>query len=294
MKVIGDFNNLSQEMKAMMPKLKAGEVKSFIKVNGVINRDPEDKYRLKSPILYCTEQVPTRERIRDWHTGEFVDVGVPGKWNKTDGVLSTRPFMPGMGEAHFKNTGIFSLSGDKVEDVELYEYLSICSFNEGNPHRDKSVEAIFKEINVAKDSAALIEDTDVLLDALQMAKGMSTAEAKAFGAALLWPTYDALTLKAKVLDYAKQRPALFIKLATDEHTKDKAELKAAIDSDILDFDPLTNSMKMGQTELAKLTIREDSNFIEAFFEFLQGNPKGADILKSIRKQLKQKAATAAA
>jgi hypothetical protein len=86
----------------------------------------------------------------------------------------------------------------------------------------------------------------------------------------------------------------FLKLATDEHTKDKAELKAAIDSDILDFDPLTNSMKMGQTVLAKLTIREDSNFIEAFHEFLQGNPKGADILKSIRKQLKQKAATAAA
>jgi hypothetical protein len=61
MKVIGDFNNISQEMKAMMPKLKAGEVKSFIKVNGVINRDPEDKYRLKSPILYCTEQIPTRK-----------------------------------------------------------------------------------------------------------------------------------------------------------------------------------------------------------------------------------------
>jgi hypothetical protein len=293
MKVIGDFNKISDEMKAMMPKLKAGEVKSFIKVNGVINRDPEDKYRLKSPILYCTEQIPTKARIIDWHTGEPVDVGVPDRWNKNDGVLSTRFFMPGIGELHFKNTGMFSLSGDRVEDVELYEYLSICPYNEGNPHRDKSVDAIFKEINVAKDSAAEIEDTDVLFEALKMAKEMGAADAKAFASSLLWPNYDPTTLQAKVREYAKKHPASFLKIATDEHTKDKAELKAAIDADILDYDPMTATMKMGTQVLAKLDIREDSNFIEAFHEFLQSNPKGADTIKSIRKQLKQKAAVTA-
>jgi hypothetical protein len=288
MKVIGDFNNISKEMKAMMPKLKAGEVKTFIKVNGVINRDPEEKYRRKSPVLYSTEQIPTRARIRDWHTGDFVDVGVPERFSKNE-VLSTRFFMPGLGEHHFKNTGMFSLSGDKIEDVELYEYLSLCNENEGNKYRDKSVQAVFKEMNVAADSKAVIQDVDTLMEALQTAKGMSVVDATQFGAALMWPSYDEVTIKAKVMEYARQYPADFLEKAADEGTREKAELKMALDKDIIEYDPMDSTMKLGQSVLTKLDIREGSNFIEAFYEFTQSAANGRDIIKTIRKQLTAKA-----
>jgi hypothetical protein len=288
MKVIGDFNNLSKEMKAAMPKLKKGEVKTFIKVNGVINKDPDSDWRAKMPVSYCTEQIPTRARITDWHTGEFVDVGVPEKWNKEEGVIKTRFFMPGLGEHHFMFTGMFSLSGDKPADVELYEFLAICPSNESNVQRDTSEPAIFKEINVAATSRAMIEDTDLLLAALQGAKAMSVAEAKLLAAALVWPNYDEVTVKAKVLEYAKTYPADFLRICGEEGTKEKAEVKVAFDKDILDYDWSTGDVKMGQSVLTRLDIRDGSNFVEAFYEYAQGAANGKEILKTIRKQLKAK------
>ena len=272
----------------MMPKLKKGEVKTFIKVNGVVNKDPDETWRKKAPIHYCTEQIPTRARIRDWHTGDFVDIGVPEKWNKTEGVISTRFFMPGMGEHHFRNTGMFSLSGDKPADVELYEYLCISPYNESNPHLENKDDIIFKEMNPIADAIRDDADADLLLEALHLAKEMSATEAKEFGAALLWPNYDDIVAKAKVRDYAKQHPAAFIKLANDEATKGKAEIKTAIDKDILDWDIAESTMKMGQTALTKLDIRDGSNYVEAFYEFLQSAANGKDIIKSIRKQLADK------
>src|SRR6476620_9047410 len=120
MKVVGDFNKISKEMKEMMPKLKKGEVKTFQLIVGVKNNFPDDldggRERRDHPMLYGTWQIPTRDRIVDWHTGEFVDIGVPQDFKK-DEVLSTKVLMPGVGEPQFHYIGKWSLNGNNIADV---------------------------------------------------------------------------------------------------------------------------------------------------------------------------------
>ena len=288
MKVVGEFNKISSEMKKMLPQLKKGEVATFQLVNGVINNDPDLEWRKKNPVHYATWQIPTRDRIKDWHTGEFIDIGVPESFSRNE-VQTTKFYMPGLGEPHYKNTGLFSLSGNKMADIEMYEYLSMTNSNESNPHRDESVEPIFKELNEAKSSKALIDQEDVLTEAIISAKEMSVEQAREFAASLVWPNYkDESTLLSKVRTYARQNPEDFIRISNDPNTKIKAELKDALDKDILDYDITQQTMSMGKTVLASLNIREGSDFMTAFHEFIQTSPNGNQVLESIRKQLKAK------
>lgn len=290
MKVVGDFNKVSKEMLAMMPKLTKGEIKTFQLVTGHKNNFPDDndggKERRDHPMLYATWQIPTRDRITDWHTGDFVDIGVPDTFKK-DEVLTVKVMMPGMGEPQFRYYGKFSLNGNKLADVEMYQYLSICNFNLSNEHRDKTEDAIFCELSIIKDSEVQLSKSDALLEAMNAAKNMPVEKAREFASALLWPsvTEDKILI-SKVRQFAEEHPLDFNKTYKDPATKVKAEISEAVNMDIVSFDVLNSTMNMGHTVLATLDIRSDSNFVEAFYEFTQSAANGKEVLENIRKQLK--------
>ena len=290
MKVVGEFNKISKEMLAMIPTLKKGEIKTFQLVTGHKNNFPDDmdggKERRDHPMLYATWQIPTRDRIKDWHTGDFVDIGVPDTFRK-DEVLTVKVFMPGKGEPQFRYYGKFSLSGSKIADVEMYQYLCICNFNLSNEHRDTAEDAIFCELNIVKESETQLSKSDAMLEAMNAAKNMPIEKAQEFASALLWPSFtDEKILKSKVRQYAQEYPVEFNKYYKDPATKVKAEISEAVNADIISFDIVNSTMSMGHTILATLDIRPESNFVEAFYEFTQTSANGKDVIENIRKQVK--------
>ena len=285
MKVVGDFNKVSPEMLKMIPKLGKGETKTFQLVTGHKNNFPDDKEQTAHPMLYATWQIPTKDRIIDWHTGEFVDVGVPQTFSKGE-VISVKTFMPGKGEPQYRYYGKFSLSGDKIADVEMYQYLCITNYNLSNTHRDTSFDPIFCELNIVKESKEQLNKEDAMLEAMNVAKNMPIDKAREMASALLWPSFsDDSVLKSKVRQFAKEHPSDFNKMYSDPATKVKSELSDAINSDILSYDIVASTISMGHTVLATLDVRPDSNFIEAFYEYTQSAANGKDIIEAVRKQL---------
>ena len=139
-------NCISPEMKAMLPKLKPGETKKFQMLGGVPNFDPDPTEREKRPMLFGWKQIPTYDTIRDWHTGDHVIIAVVQDFEPSTGALvKSRTFVPNQGLA--QNPGIFMLIGGNIEHEELYEHFVMSNYNQSNPHRDISKDALFYEIN---------------------------------------------------------------------------------------------------------------------------------------------------
>lgn len=288
MKVVGNFNKISPEMKAMIPTFKKGETKTFQLVVGEPNRDPDPQQRIDRPIFYSTWQIPTRCTIQDWVTKEDVEIGVPEQYKK-DEVLTTKVSMPGKGEPQFKFIGKFSLIGSSQADQEMYQYYCMCPYNLSNPYRDTTIDPIFCEIKVIEESKEFTSKEDSLLEAMNAAKDISLSEAEQIAAALVWPVYsDEVVLRAKLRKYASEHPIEFNKIYKDPSTKVKSEIKQALDADIISYNPVDKTMSFGQSVIATLDIRPGSNHVEAFYEHTETSPNGKAALDNIRKQLKGK------
>src|SRR6266705_2211103 len=88
MKSSKTFNNISEELKKQIPKLKPGEVKTFLMLNGTPNPDPDPREISKDPMLYGKKQLRTNFRIYDEYqkdkegqvVGGYVDVGAVERW----------------------------------------------------------------------------------------------------------------------------------------------------------------------------------------------------------------------
>jgi len=139
-------NIISPELKALIPKFKPGEIKSFQAMWGVTNNQPHisSDPRNAQKRLYGHKQIPTNDRIKDLN-GEYVQIGVPETWvPDTQQVTKWKSFIPGLYEQHFG--GVFTLHEGNIEHEELYEYLFLCSYNKNSPCRNTKIEPMFFEI----------------------------------------------------------------------------------------------------------------------------------------------------
>ncbi len=169
----------------------------------------------------------------------------------------------------------------------MYEYLAICNRNISNEHRDKTVDAMFCELSVIKDSEAQLSKSDALLEAMNAAKNIPIEKAAEIASALVWPTFtEEKILRSRIREYAEKEPVHFNKMYKDPATKIKSEINDAFSLDVISFDILNSTVSLGQTVLATLDIRPESNSVEAFYEFTQVAANGKDVLENIRKQVK--------
>lgn len=299
MKVIGDFNKISNELKKTIPKLKQGQVVTFQMLNGVTNPEPDQAERMKTPMLYPKTQIPTNDRIFDPYlndgTGDYVDIGVPKTYSKdTFGNLLVEPklFVPGLGHLIFG--GKFELVGGKVDDDEMFEYLWICNSNGKNPNRDTSVKALFQPINVLEDSKATIQSNDVLFDAISLAKNMDVATATQIAASLNWSAMaEPTVLMAKIRDFATKFPDQFLKTANSPKTKTKALVKQALDNHVITFDMLTKQIRMSDEVIATLTLKDSDDVLNVFADWLNTAKNGNEVKENIEGQLNAKKEEAA-
>lgn len=286
MKSTKHFNNISDELKKEIPKLKPGQVVTFQMLNGVPNPEPDEKERSKSPILYGKVQIQTNFRIYDPHKEDYVDVGCVDYWNG-DRPEKFRFFVPGMGE-YTQFGGKFSLMGGNIRDEELYEILYLSHEREGNPHRDTSVKPLFKILDQKADSKTSFNKVAQLRKALEAAEKISEKDARKVMAALNQPNYaDKEILMAKIGELARDKYELFLQTIDDPQTALKSDIKEALDADVLKFDLASGQVSMGDVKITNLNIKSTDSFIAEMAKWVESAENGKDVMSNVRKQLKK-------
>jgi len=291
------FNNISDKLKAKIPRLKPGETVVFRMLNGVPNPEPDERERSKDPVLYGKRQIQTNMRIYDPYqldnekkneVGGYVDIGCVDQWNGEQ-PLTFRFFVPGQG-LYSRFQGKFSLSAGVAKDEELYEILWLSPERKGSPCADGSVEPLFEIVDMKSDTKASITKYDILKKALDLVKEITPQKAREVMAALNQPSYqDTEVLMAKIKDLASSKPDEFIKTYESDETPVRLIIKEAMDSGILTHDISTGEVKLGGVKLMELKVEDTGLFVNEFSKWINTAQNGQDVLKNIKSRDKKEA-----
>jgi len=302
MKSSKTFNNISSKLRSEIPKLKPRETVIFQMLHGMPNPEPDEKERSKSPVLYGKRQVLTNFRIYDPYqneykdeTGEtqyqggYVDVGVVEAWNG-DNPLRFKTFVPGQGEyAQFQ--GKFQVTGGNIKDEELFEILWLSNEREGNPHRDVSVEPLFKIVSARAENKATVTKVDRLIKAITTAKEMSLEDAAAVMASLNQPTYqDPEVLRPKILQFAKDNVDEFLAACENPDNTTNLIIRKAIEAGVVTHDIVTGDVKAGNVTLTSIKVSTLNEFVPRFTEWTKSAANGKDVLANLKRQVEAKEA----
>lgn len=217
MKVLRHINNISEELKNSIPQLQPGEIRRFKMLTGVKNNDPDEEERRKRPVFYGTHQIPGYDRIFDPYLnkgkGAYVDIGMVEDFEiATERPTKYKTFIPG-GTLTVPGiwNGEFYLSGDNIDDIEIFEYLWICNYNGKNPNRDKSKPIMFEELDFAEINENADDELDIITEAIEEVKRMPLPQMLLVAKKL--PDigeYDEYTLPAKLKKYAAANASVFL------------------------------------------------------------------------------------
>jgi len=291
MKVVGDFNKISTKLKSEIPVLKPGETVTFQLLHGIPNPDPDPSEKLKNPMLYGKRQLDTYFRIFDPYqldgsgkeTGGYVDVGAVQTWNK-DQPETFVCFIPGFGQ--FQNTGKFSLSGGKPADVELFETLWLSPQREGNPHRNKAVQPMYKVINVAEATKSTLNKVDILRRALNLVATMKEEDARIVMSSLNQKRYkEPSEMMAALGELARNNPDVVLGAYDDPEKENKASLRSALDEGLLEYNPITGDVKMDKGKLVNIPSSED--LLSALNAWMKTADNGEQVLGLLKTKIKK-------
>lgn len=295
MKSTKTFNNISDKLKAQIPKLKPGQVVVVQMLNGTPNPEPDEKERSKTPVLFGRVQIKTNHRIYDPYfkddegkeTGAYVDIGCVDQW-EGDKPARFRFFVPGMGQySHFQ--GKFMLTGGNIKDEELYEILYLSPEREGSPCKDEGTEILFKFIDEKAETKTSVSRVARLKEALAIADTMSEKEAREVMAALNQPTYqDAEVLMSKIGELARDSVELFIQTYNNPNKETIGKIRTAVETGVIDYDLVTGEVKMGNVTITNLRTESLDAFVPNFANWIKTSKNGKDVLNNIEVQLNKK------
>lgn len=283
MKIVGDFNNISKEIRPKLPK--PGTV---VKYQFDIGQpDFENPKKLNYPPSF---RVPTSDRIYDSGKNEFVDIGVaPVKQKDKEGNESfrTKAFYLRGGQ------GLLGLTIGKIDDDEMFEFLELCNRNGSNENRDTSVLPLFHKIDESKDASDRKKVRSKLTSALVYVENMSDADKRSFAAAMAWnETADMEILDDQIGEYARTYPTKFIDFVNDPEIADKAMIKLAVTKGVIKYDVSTHKILWGDTgnTIAVLERQDGKTYVDNFFDWAKTGMKGNDVMSSIRKRVNKQIA----
>jgi hypothetical protein len=283
MKVIGDFNNISTQLKPK--KLKKGEVAIYRYLGGSVNTDPDETARKSMPIIWPEVDVLwLKDRIYDPYKEDFVEIGIPSVVEKNE-VKRCQRF-----EFFAKaNKGDFYVNCDSIEGQELYEFLELSNKNESNPNRDEGVTPWFKRIDLLKEAKERTKARNILGDAILFEVNMSDKARREYAAAM---GRDELADIAMITDQIKDdvfnNPDGFLKFVTDEKgLKERGVIKSALTKDIIRYDVTGHKILWVDTNttIAALDRVEGKDYIETFYDWILTSKSGQNVFTAIQKKL---------
>lgn len=277
-----NLNNISEELEKKIPALQSGQEVVFQMLNGHPNNDNDRNERERQPFLFGKTQLQTKVRVKDPKTGSNVDIGVPMAVDG-DVVTSFRPFLAGQDDGVFN--GKFSLFGGNVLHEELYEIFWLSPEREGSPCPDARIKPIFKIVNHKEESVKSITKVEVLKKALVDLGTMDEEAMRTFGASQNWSETDIDFLTAKVNEFARSKPDVFLKIREDKNTAVKSDIKKAIDKQILTYDPITGDVMTGDSVIMKVQKDNKVDYLGAIARWIESAKNGKEVYEAITKQL---------
>jgi hypothetical protein len=280
MKVLGDLNNISKEIKPRT--LKPGEVVTYQFLGGYPNTDPDIEARKERPYFW-PEAVTLRlsDRIYDKGKGEYVEIGIPETIEK--GEVKRFKKLELKAQA---NQGIFFVTGGRAADQELFEFLEICNSNESNPDRDESVNPWFKRIDLIVEAKEKNKQRTTLEKAIMYKGNMGEAKMREFAAAMGWNELaDIEILEDQIGEMVMENPKGFLDFAIDEKgLKEKGLIKTALTYGIINYDVATHKIlwASSNTPIAALERVEGKDKVELFYNWIVENKNGQNIYKSLQ------------
>lgn len=291
MRVFGDFNNISPELKEKVKQLKPGEFARFKLTESVTFSDPDTKQRFTR---YPHRQMWAKATIYDKYAERIVDIGIvaPGGYDaKEKSVTAVITF-----EFDSPETGIMQLDGNRPMDRELYEFLQLDNrLKDGilEENRDISVQLAFVLMDSKKEAIQRNKIFDLKADAFTYIKNLDAQEARDLAAALNW-NYDGDLdeVIAQIKAMADEDPAKFNKFIADPLLKKKAIIRRAIGTMIF-YDTVNHAFKWSTgSVLATLERKPNQNEVDALAEWLDTVPNGDKILAQLKKAKASAAAVA--
>jgi hypothetical protein len=292
MRVIGEFNNISPDLKKQIHVLKPGERVIYQILEHKIVEDPDTG---RKEVFYTKRQFYAKDTI--WDEGstksdKMVDIGIQDRIDK-DGIRWCKTF-------DFDNPfdGTLHLSGDKIEHRELHEIMQLMNCNETSilgEHRNKSVEVLFKQLDKVKEAKGRNKIRQQKAVAMAHIENMTAQEVREFAAGQNWNIHLPLEeLTDMVGEFAEKDPVMFADIVMSEDTKRKAAIKFALDKGVLSYDDQTSKMTWGNGtgEIVILDKKPGKTVLELFNDWLIEQPNGDKILSQIRRKTPAKAETA--
>lgn len=297
MKQVAHYNKLTDFLKNYLDahRLKEGEVRTYQALWGKPNLDDDPKEVARQPVFYNNHQIPTRDVIVCPQTKARVEIGWVDIGEGDKAVLKN--FYPAYERMQqFRYNGIWTLRGDVVEEVELDEYLLLCSFRQPTADtaawRNKSKEELFEVKDYKADSLKSATTRSLKRNAMNKAaqwrEERNLEAARDFAASLNWAYQpEAEILLDAVEAYAENNPQAFLHALEAPVTAVKAVVKKALDAGILAYEPNSGQFKQGATLLASFPQSKPGfDYLQAAAEWLTTTPNGAKILDSIQKKVK--------
>lgn len=276
-----NLNDIPEEIEKMIPKLSVGQEVVFQMLNGHPNNDNDRNERERNPMLYGKTQLSTKFVIRG-SDGKQYTVGAPMAV-ENEVVTSYRPFLAGKDDGVFQ--GKFSLIGGSALDEELYEVFWLSPERQGCPFPDQRVKPIYKIVNFKEEAKSTVTKIESLRKALDVLKGMSEAEYHEFAASQNWSETDIDFLTAKVGDFAKSKPDVFLAIIESPDTKVKSILKQAIDKGVITYDAITGDVLTGESVVMRVPKDKKADYLSAIAGWIKSAKNGKQVYEGIEKQL---------
>lgn len=285
MRVVGEFNNLSDMVKDKIIPLKPGESAEYQLLECVRIQDPQTS---KIETRYPHRMWYSRDTIYDPGKETTVDIGVisPGGVDvKTQTVTQVEKY-----EFDRPRDGILYLSGDILFHRELHEILQLTNHCQDGVMdqlqvRDAAKPYHYKLIDRRKEAKARNKLRDIKADALVYVRNMEAEDMRDFAASMNWDYKGDLDeISEKIGEFADKDPVAFNKVIVDPLQKKKAVIKKAMGT-IITYDAMQHRILWANGQVvATLERKANQTEVDAFAEWLSTVANGDKIFQQLRQK----------
>ena len=132
------------------------------------------------------------------------------------------------------NGGCVILNANNPEHQKMYQYMSLSNYNKSNPNRSESFSAWFELVDNKQEAQQSRAERKIILKALRAADELEFAQVKSIASSLghrLDKSEE--ELRDLVEDFAEYEPETFLNLVEQQTNEVEADIREAIDLQIL-------------------------------------------------------------
>jgi hypothetical protein len=192
---------------------------------------------------------------------------------------------------HVELTDIIFTNGSlKVweDNPTLLEFLRLCNWNKGNPHKLKGKHPIFYEYDPESVAAELIENEEMEIEARHQAKSMEFDELSTLALAVgMNVNRSAKEIRHDMMQFAKRSPREFLEAMDSPVLKRRAEVLEAIELGILKKEQRAMYLKETLGDVSLLVIPVSVEPVDHFVAWTLNDAEGEEAWNKVTKKRKK-------